>query len=152
MTLWNIQEMMDGVEKEFSSYILPDFGFEEELVFDKLYRYSKEELQTLLVLYAQQKSYVEEIKSKCEASIKVQQGAYDEGYYVALYDICQEYQNNKLRKPPLEELRAEVIARNKPLRDINKNIVGEHVLLSRIIGLLEKITTQYYTTKDFLNR
>ena len=152
MSLWNIQEMIDGIEKKFSSYILPDFGVEGELVFGKLHCYNKEEVQILLLLYAQQKSYVEEIKSKCDASIKLQQGAYDEGYYVALYGICQEYNINKLKKPPQEELRAEVIAKNELLRNINKNIIGEHVLLSRINGLLETITTQYYTTKDFLNK
>ena len=152
MTMWDTKTMLEQIESELEKLILPDFSVDEELIFDKLYHYGKVELQTLLLLYAQQKAYLEEEKAKRETFIKVQQGAYDDNYYVTLYEVCQEYQNNKIKKPPQEELKAEIISKNENLRNINKNIVIDYAVLSRINSWLEKVTTQYYTTKDFLNR
>ena len=149
---WDSKTIIDDVTEEYNSYQLPSFGDEEEIPFESLRDCSKEELQNLFFQFSQQKIYIEEIKAIRESDLHIQQGTYDQEYQIALYNISKEYKDKGIKKPTQDELKAEVVARNEQLRDMNKEIIYNKSLLTRIKGLSEKVSTKYFTTKDFLNR
>jgi len=149
---WDSKTIIDDVTKEYNTYKLPSFGDEEEIPFESLRECSKEELQNLFFQFSQQKIYIEEIKAIRESELHIQQETYGQEYQIALYNISKEYKDKGIKKPTQDELKAEVMARNQQLKDMNKKIIHNKSLLIRVKGLSEKVSTKYFTTKDFLNR
>ena len=148
---WDFEKIKTDVDTLFDKYELPSFNVDEEISFDSLRESSKDELQSLLLLYSQQKIYIEEIIAIRESKLQIQQGDFDNSYQIALHFTVQKYKEKGVKKPTQEELKAEIMATNLDINEANKKIITNKSLLTRLKGQNTSINTMYYTTKQFLN-
>ena len=123
----------------------PDLAERENLNFSELDKYSDKELEGFLTMYGGYEAFLETKVATLEATLGALEASFNEGYSTSLYQLSKHYEKENKKKPIKDEIRGEIMSKNKQLAQVKKDIIEQEAELRIVKGLLETYRKAYGT-------
>jgi len=122
-----------------------DLTEDPELEFANLMNADSRKLEQFMVLYGGYKAYLEVTIADVEASRDALKAAFDNGYQIAGHKIAEDREEQGRKKLTRDEVKGAILKEYDALRALNRELIEQEALYTKMSGLLNAYTSAYNT-------
>ena len=122
-----------------------DLSEDPHLEFSNLMNADSRALEQFLILYGGYKAYLEATVADVEAARDALKAAFDNGYQTAGHKIAEDREDEGRKKLTKDEVKGAILKAYPSLRELNREIIEQEIMYTKMAGLLSAYTSAYNT-------
>ena len=146
---WTPMKALGRANRAIDELMVPkftaDLSEDPHLEFSNLMNADSRALEQFLILYGGYKAYLEAAVADVEAVRDALKAAFDNGYQTAGHKIAEDREGEGRKKLTRDEVKGATLKTYPSLRELNREIIEQEVIYTKMYGLLSAYTSAYNT-------
>ena len=146
---WTPMKALGKANRTIDDLMVPkfqaDLSEDPHFEFSNLLNADSRALEQFLILYGGYKAYLEATVADVEAARDALKAAFDNGYQTAGHKIAEDREDEGRKKLTKDEVKGAILKAYPSLRELNREIIEQEIMYTKMAGLLSAYTSAYNT-------